>query len=199
MYKGVGVPEHMDTGALSPSRTPEVYQTHVNNGVELLSTLISGAGGVLEEFAPALSLVKNHHAINGYPEGVKVEDTTLVEKLTSVADIFDALIANSFSTRALAIQEKVRFTNEGLSPFEAKRIILGMVNAKAGFTPAEIEKITTFLNVLTDRLDTNKADEGMHDLDNTKYRQLLVGAAGKYDHRAFRDNRFLKALKVFGN
>ncbi len=93
-------------GPLTPEEIAEI-QSHPVRGRELLVNM--------KTFAGTIPIVYHHHERmdgSGYPDGLAGEAIPLLARITTIADVFDALSAPRVYRRALRRQESLRIMDD---------------------------------------------------------------------------------------
>jgi HD-GYP domain-containing protein (c-di-GMP phosphodiesterase class II) len=92
----IGIPDHilMKQGRLTPNER-EVMKTHVSKGCEIVQRILGDFSQQHADDAKILNnIVSYHHELldgSGYPNGLKGDEIPIEARITTVADIFDAL------------------------------------------------------------------------------------------------------------
>jgi len=125
----IGIPDYI---LLKPGKLEAdewaVMQTHVQIGADILA----GDGSELMVMAHDIALT-HHEKWNGkgYPNGLKGEEIPLVGRVTSIADVFDALTSERPYKKAWSIDEAISFIkSEAGEHFDPKLVELFIENLK---------------------------------------------------------------------
>ena len=106
----IGIPDAilLKPGKLDPDEW-EVMKTHTSIGAEILS----GGDSELMEMAATVALT-HHENIDGsgYPHGLSGDEIPLVGRITSICDVFDALLSDRPYKKAWTYDEAINFMNE---------------------------------------------------------------------------------------
>jgi putative two-component system response regulator len=101
----IGIPDWV---LLKPGRLSPDERTIIERHCELGHALLSGSSSPVLQLAASVAL--NHHERwdgNGYPNGRRGEDIPLEARITSVADVFDALTRDRVYRAALPVETAV--------------------------------------------------------------------------------------------
>ena len=105
----IGTPgKILDKPGMLQNEEYEIIKHHPIDGEEALSRL--------SQFKPILKVIRHHHEWfngNGYPDGLKGDDIPLHSRILSVADAFDAMIADRPYRKGLTQKEACSRLNEG--------------------------------------------------------------------------------------
>lgn len=106
----VGVPDSVlhKPGRLTPDEV-EIIRTHANLGYEMLR---GSKRPVLQE---AATIAHEHHERfdgTGYPRGLKGEEIAISARITSIADVFDALYCNRVYRKAWPLERVIDLFKE---------------------------------------------------------------------------------------
>jgi putative two-component system response regulator len=117
----------------------EVMKSHTTRGCEIIQMLADVQDK--EYFETSYDICRHHHEKydgNGYPDGLKGEEISIAAQLTSVADVFDALISERVYKAAFPIDKACMMIISGEC---------GMFNPKLmeAFRAARMEMATMFI------------------------------------------------------
>lgn len=98
----------------------EIIKTHCEQGAQILQTALDYAGTGVDYLRMGIDIAHYHHERwngCGYPSGLKGEEIPLSARITSIVDVFDAVMSKRCYKAAFSMDESLQIIRDGRCTF----------------------------------------------------------------------------------